>query len=120
MKSGFELILENADGELSQVECGRFAIKWQGKEIWVQHVGDGQLLMGVEVEEEDSEYANLVIRPLATNLMSLQLEMDPADAEEHVHGPDCNHWSVADGIALIRYNARHCMPNGDSHRKTVY
>ena len=30
---------------------------------------------------------------LPTNLVSLQLEMEPieADDEEHVHGPDCNH-----------------------------
>jgi hypothetical protein len=37
-----------------------------------------------------------LLRPLATNLVSLQLEMEPADAgadeeDGHVHGPDCNH-----------------------------
>ena len=68
---------------------------WQGKEIWIQHDGRGQLLIGVDVEEGDAEYANLLMRPLATNLMSLQLEMEPADVEgdddDHVHGPGCNH-----------------------------
>jgi hypothetical protein len=30
---------------------------------------------------------------LATNLVSLQLEMEPAELgdDDHVHGPDCNH-----------------------------
>ena len=54
----------------------------------------GQLLIGVDVEEGDAEYANLLLRPLATNLVSLQLEMEPADAgedDDHVHGPDCGH-----------------------------
>lgn len=52
------------------------------------------MLIGVDVEEGDAEYANLLLRPLATNLVSLQLEMEPADLsddEDHVHGPDCNH-----------------------------
>ena len=65
---------------------------WQGKELWVQAVGD-QLLIGVDVAEGDTEYANLLLRPQATNLVSLQLEMEPAlaDEDDHVHGPDCNH-----------------------------
>ena len=55
-----------------------------------------QLLIGVDVEEGDTEYANLLLRPQATNLVGLQLEMEPADLagdddEDHVHGPDCNH-----------------------------
>ena len=55
-------------------------------------VGD-QLLIGVDVAEGDTEYANLLLRPQATNLVSLQLEMEPAlaDEDDHVHGPDCNH-----------------------------
>ncbi len=31
---------------------------------------------------------------MATNLVSLQLEMEPAEVDEdddHVHGPDCGH-----------------------------
>ena len=70
---------------------------WQGKELWIQQDGRGQLLIGVDVEEDDAEYANLLLRPLATNLVSLQLEMEPADMSDedgedgHVHGPDCNH-----------------------------
>ena len=61
--------------------------------MWIQQVGNGQLMIGVDVEDGDTEYANLVLRPLATNLVSLQLEMEPveADDDEHVHGPDCNH-----------------------------
>ena len=42
-----------------------------------------------------TEGADLLLRPLATNLVSLQLEMEPADMNDdedgHVHGPDCNH-----------------------------
>jgi hypothetical protein len=67
---------------------------WQGKEVWIQQVGNGQLMIGVDVAEGDSEYANLLLRPLATNLVSLELEMEPADDgadDDHVHGPDCNH-----------------------------
>jgi len=48
----------------------------------------------VDVEEDDTEYANLLLRPMATNLVSLQLEMEPAELgedDDHVHGPDCGH-----------------------------
>jgi len=33
------------------------------------------------------------MRTPSTNLVSLQLEMEPADAgdDDHVHGPDCGH-----------------------------
>jgi len=90
-----QLILEDTDGTKLETSCTRVAVVWQGKEIWIQHDGRGQLLIGVDVEEGDSEYANLLMRPLATNLMSLQLEMEPADVEDddddHVHGPGCNH-----------------------------
>jgi hypothetical protein len=50
-------------------------------------------MIGVDVAEGDSEYANLLLRPLATNLVSLELEMEAAEPgdDEHVHGPDCNH-----------------------------
>jgi hypothetical protein len=95
MSDALQLILEDNDGNQSPTSSNRLAIVWQGKEIWIQHDGRGQLLIGVDVEEGDAEYANLLLRPLATNLVSLQLEMEPADldAEEdgHVHGPDCNH-----------------------------
>ena len=90
-----KLILEDTDGTQLETSCTRGAVVWQGKEIWIQHDGRGQLLIGVDVEEGDAEYANLLMRPLATNLMSLQLEMEPADVEgdddDHVHGPGCNH-----------------------------
>lgn len=94
MSDALQLILEDADGNTSSVSTTRVAVVWQGKEIWIQHDGRGQLLIGVDVEEGDAEYANLLLRPLATNLVSLQLEMEPADLEAddgHVHGPDCNH-----------------------------
>lgn len=87
------LVLENADGELQHRECTRVAVIWQGKELWLQPVGN-QLMLGVDVEEGDVEYANLLLRPMATNLVSVELEMEPADPDmehEHVHGPDCRH-----------------------------
>ncbi|WP_161866403.1 MULTISPECIES: topoisomerase II [Pseudomonas] len=92
MSDALQLILEDNDGTQLETSCSRFAVVWQGKELWVQAVGD-QLLIGVDVEEGDTEYANLLLRPQATNLVSLQLEMEPAlaDEDDHVHGPDCNH-----------------------------
>lgn len=95
MSDALQLILEDTDGTQLETSCTRFAVVWQGKEVWIQQAGNGQLLIGVDVEEGDTEYANLLLRPLATNLVSLQLEMEPADAEDedddHVHGPDCDH-----------------------------
>ena len=94
MSDALQLILEDADGTRLETSCTRFAVMWQGKEVWIQQVGNGQLMIGVDVAEGDSEYANLLLRPLATNLVSLELEMEPADDgadDDHVHGPDCNH-----------------------------
>jgi hypothetical protein len=95
MTDALRLILEDTDGTQLETSCTRVAVIWQGKELWIQQDGRGQLLIGVDVEEGDAEYANLLLRPLATNLVSLQLEMEPADMdegdEEHVHGPDCQH-----------------------------
>ncbi|MEK1904376.1 MAG: topoisomerase II [Pseudomonas sp.] len=95
MSDALQLILEDTDGTQLETSCTRFAVIWQGKEVWIQTAGNGQLLIGVDVEEGDAEYANLLLRPLATNLVSLQLEMEPADVDDedegHVHGPDCNH-----------------------------
>ncbi|MHC2145092.1 topoisomerase II [Pseudomonas sp. 210_17 TE3656] len=94
MSDTLQLILEDDDGTQLETSCTRFAVVWQGKEVWIQQDGRGQLLIGVDVEEDDAEYANLLLRPLATNLVSLQLEMEPADAggdDDHVHGPDCGH-----------------------------
>ncbi|MFV3385867.1 topoisomerase II [Pseudomonas sp. NY15364] len=92
MSDALQLILEDNDGTQLETSCSRFAVVWQGKELWVQAVGD-QLLIGVDVEEGDTEYVNLLLRPQATNLVSLQLEMEPmiVDEDDHVHGPDCNH-----------------------------
>ncbi len=95
MSDALQLILEDTDGTQLETSCTRFAVIWQGKEVWIQTAGNGQLLIGVDVEEGDAEYANLLLRPLATNLVSLQLEMEPAEVGDeddgHVHGPDCNH-----------------------------
>ncbi|MBB2496497.1 topoisomerase II [Aquipseudomonas ullengensis] len=95
MSDALQLILEDTDGTQLETSCTRFAVIWQGKEVWIQTAGNGQLLIGVDVEEGDAEYANLLLRPLATNLVSLQLEMEPAEVDDedegHVHGPDCNH-----------------------------
>jgi hypothetical protein len=94
MSEALQLILEDTDGTQLETTCTRFAVIWQGKEVWIQAVGE-QLLIGVDVEEGDTEYANLLLRPQATNLVGLQLEMEPADLsgddEDHVHGPDCKH-----------------------------
>lgn len=95
MSDALQLILENADGTTQNLSCGRFAVIWQGREVWIQQDGRGQLLIGVDVEEGDTEYANLLLRPLATNLVSLQLEMEPVEGsdgeDDHVHGPGCGH-----------------------------
>ncbi|MBD1554600.1 topoisomerase II [Pseudomonas typographi] len=96
MADALRLILEDDDGTQLETSCTRLAVVWQGRELWVQQDGSGQLLIGVDVEDGDTEYANLVLRPMATNLVSLQLEMEPADPADgagdgHVHGPDCGH-----------------------------
>ena len=93
MSKPLQLVLEDTDGTQLETSCTRFAVLWQGKEVWIQQVGNNQLMIGVDVEEGDTEYANLLLRPLATNLVSLELEMEPADSDEddHVHGPDCGH-----------------------------
>lgn len=91
MSDALQLILEDTDGTQLETSCTRFAVIWQGKEVWIQQAG-GQLMIGVDVEEGDTEYANLLLRPLATNLVSLELEMEPVEQDDdHVHGPDCNH-----------------------------
>ncbi|HEK1010622.1 MULTISPECIES: topoisomerase II [unclassified Pseudomonas] len=95
MTDALRLILEDEDGTQLETSCTRFAVVWQGKEVWIQQDGRGQLLIGVDVDENDAEFANLLLRPMATNLVSLQLEMEPADVgdegDDHVHGPDCGH-----------------------------
>jgi hypothetical protein len=94
MSDALQLILEDTDGTQLETSCTRFAVIWQGQEIWFQQVGNNQLMIGVDVEEGASEYANLLLRPLATNLVSLELEMEAAglaDEDDHVHGPDCQH-----------------------------
>ena len=88
-----QLILEDTDGTQLETSCSRFAVVWQGREVWIQPVGD-QLLIGVDVEEGDTEYANLWLRPQASNLVCVQLENQAIvgdDAGDHVLGPDCKH-----------------------------
>lgn len=93
MSDVLQLILEDEDGTQLETTCTRFAVMWQGKEVWFQQVGNDQLMIGVDSAEDDSEYTNLLLRPLATNLVSLELEMEAAEPGDdgHVHGPDCNH-----------------------------
>lgn len=93
MNTPIELILEDSDEVQTSASCSRFAVLWQGKEIWIQTGGDGQLLIGVDDAEEDTEYANLLLRPLASNLVSLQLEMEAAEdiEDEHIHTDNCKH-----------------------------
>ncbi len=75
MNETIELLLEDADGNTQKTNCGRFAIILNGKELWVQNIG-GQLFIGTDVAEDDTEFTNLVLRPMATNLVSLQLELE--------------------------------------------
>ena len=93
MNTPLQLILEDSDDTQTFASCSRFAVLWQGKEIWIQTAGDDQLLIGVDVAEEDTEYANLLLRPLASNLVSLQLEMEVAETaeEQHIHTDSCKH-----------------------------
>lgn len=92
MSNEVKLLVEDGEGGLTEVRCARFAVIWQGKEVWVQPAGE-QLMIGVDDEEDDQEYANLLVRPLASNLMSLALELEPIDDSGDVHecGPDCHH-----------------------------
>ena len=58
MSDSLQLVLEDVDG--TQLETStRFAVVWQGREVWIQQVGNGQLMIGVDVEDGDTEYANL-------------------------------------------------------------
>ena len=55
MSDALQLILEDTDGTQLETSCTRFAVVWQGKEVWIQTAGNGQLLIGVDVEEGDTE-----------------------------------------------------------------
>lgn len=91
MSDSLQLILEDVDGTQLETSCTRFAVMWQGREVWIQQVGNNQLMIGVDVEEGDTEYANLLLRPLATNLVSLELEMEPIGEDDEVHDHDHDH-----------------------------
>lgn len=78
MNEAITLLLEDADGKTQQAQCSRFAILLDGKELWVQNI-EGQLFIGTDVAEDDQEFTNIVLRPLATNLVSLQLEVEPME-----------------------------------------
>lgn len=75
MTDHITLILEDHQGNINETTCSRFAIVVGDKQLWVQDI-DGQLFIGTDVAEEDTEYTNLIIRPMATNLISLQLETE--------------------------------------------
>ena len=55
MSDSLQLILEDTDGTQLETSCTRFAVVWQGKEVWVQQAGNGRLLIGVDVEDGDTE-----------------------------------------------------------------
>lgn len=78
MNQTIELLLEDNQGNLNPAKCDRFAIILEGKEVWVQNI-NGQLFIGTDVGDTDTEFTNLVLRPLATNLVSLQLEIEPME-----------------------------------------
>lgn len=59
MSDSLQLVLEDVDGTQLETSCTRFAVVWQGREVWIQQVGNGQLMIGVDVEDGDTEYANL-------------------------------------------------------------
>ena len=54
MTDTLKLILEDTDGTQLETSCTRVAVMWQGKELWIQQDGRGQLLIGVDVEEGDA------------------------------------------------------------------
>ncbi|MFT0212939.1 topoisomerase II [Pseudomonas sp. F1_0610] len=89
MSDGLKLLLDDGEDNITEQKCSRFAVVMEGQEVWIQKIGN-QLFIGVEVAEDSQEFMNLVVRPMATNLISLGLEEDQAD-DEHEHGPDCDH-----------------------------
>lgn len=90
MSDALQIILEESDGKEVQTECQRLAVIWQGRELWIQPGDKGQLLIGVDDKEGDTEYANLLIRPLAVNLVSLDLELESSGEEiPHEDGDGC-------------------------------
>lgn len=89
------LLLEDEQGQTQQAQCERFAIVMGDKLLWVQNI-EGQLFIGTDVTDEDTEYTNLVLRPMATNLVSLQLEAEAIEDTETSHccqesGCGCDH-----------------------------
>ena len=42
MSDALQLILEDTDGTQLETSCTRFAVVWQGKEVWIQQAGNGQ------------------------------------------------------------------------------
>ena len=78
MSDALQLVLEDEDGTQLETSCTRFAVIWQGKELWFQQVGNNQLMIGVDVEEGDSEYANLLLRPYAKGSVRVEVT-DPTE-----------------------------------------
>lgn len=77
MTDALQLILEDTDGTQLETSCTRLAVVWEGKELWLEPI-NGQLMIGVDVEEDATEYTTLLLRPMATNLVTLQLETEQA------------------------------------------
>lgn len=94
MNEVITLQIEDSNDQLQTVSCKRFAILLQDKEIWIQII-EGQLFIGTDVAEDDPELTNLILRPLATNLISIQLETDISDVNTRFSQEDeeehCNH-----------------------------
>lgn len=78
--ANLNVVLETADGAQQHHEAARVAIVWQGRELWLQPIGN-QLFFGVEADAEGLEHVNLLLRPLATNLASLELEVEAGDLQ---------------------------------------
>lgn len=95
MNENITLLLEDANDHTQTVNCSRFAIMLQGKEVWVQVI-EGQLYIGTDIAESDTEFTNLVLRPLATNLVSVQLEIEAMEEgleamNDHQCDEHCDH-----------------------------
>ena len=94
MTDALRLILEDDDGTQLETSCTRFAVVWQGKEVWIQQDGRGQLLIGVDVDEDDTEYANLGrlhFQLQADQVGGHRAQQQVGEDDDHVHGPGCGH-----------------------------
>lgn len=89
MNEAITLLVEDANDKTQTLSCQRFAVMLQGKEVWIQLI-EGQLFIGTDIAENDPEFTNLVLRPLATNLISIQLEKETAEPNANQFPEDKN------------------------------